>query len=844
MLAVVVIISLLASVAFAAETSLSSKNTFSLTESEKLWLRAHPIIHVRISPSYPPFEFYKDGRYQGLAVDYLDLVAKRLGISFEPVDASLSWSESLNRLRKKSGVDLILMITRTAERERDIEFSRTFISFPLVIFSRKDSPFISGIHDLRSGKTVVEKDYTYRGWLKRDVPEAELTEAGTSREALKAVSTGSADFWIANLAMGSYLIETEGLVNLKVAAPTPYDKDDLAMGVRKDWPELAHLINRALDSVTEEETRAIHNHWLSVRYEHGIQIKDVVFWILLVSLFVAAISFLFIVQLRRQVKSRTAHLEKEIVERVQAEEALERSRSQYQSLVDNIPIGVNLMDTDYRIVMSNEIIGRWFSKDRDLIIGQYCFHEFKKREEPCLQCPGIVSMKSGKLAIAETEGIRDDGSRFAVRLRTVPVGPAESPTGFIELVEDMTDIMQAQEERSRLEQQLIQSQKMEAIGTLAGGIAHDFNNILTPIVGYTQMAQRLAKEDVTLSAYLEHVVAAASRATELVRQILTFSRKDDQQKMALQISSIAQESLKLLRSSIPTTIEIREDITTQALIFANPTQIHQIIMNLCTNAYQAMELTGGILMVSLKETEILPGQITGDEVPPGRYVVLEVSDTGCGMDEETKTKIFEPYFTSKEKGKGTGLGLAVVHGIVKDLQGQIAVLSEPGRGTTFRIFLPLVKEGGTEALPQKQVKMTATERHERILFVDDEESISSMAKDYLMSYGYAVEVCSNGSDALLLFGQNPKAYDLLITDMSMPGMNGKDLSQRVLALRPDLPIILCTGYSSLVDREKAVQIGIRDYAEKPVDLSDLLGRITRVLSDSGHPRDPERGDFF
>lgn len=830
MLAVAVMVILFVPAVCAAETSVSPKSMFQLSDKENLWLRAHPVVKVRISPIYPPFEFYKNGRYQGFAVDYLDLVSQRLGIRFEPVDVEISWSEALNQLRNKEGIDLVLMITRTPEREQDFEFSRNYISFPLVIFSRKDGLFISGIQDLHSGKTVVEKGYVYSQWLKRDVPGLELVEAENSIKALKAVSSGSADYWVANLAMGSYFIETEGLVNMKVAAPTPYGQDDLAMAVRKDWPELASLISRALDSVTEDEALAIRNRWLSVRYDHGIRIRDVAAWILSVT----AIAVLFIVQLRRQVKSRTEHLEREIVERRQAEEALEVSRSRYQSLVDNLPIGVSLVDLDYRIVMTNETIGRWFSKDQELMVGQYCFHEFEKRGESCSCCPGTISLKTGALAIAETEGIRDDGSRFPVRIRTVPVGPRESPLGFIELVEDMSEIKKAEEEKAKFEQQLVQTQKMEAIGALAGGIAHDFNNILTPILGYSQMALMRAQDDAMLTEYLGHIIKAASRSAALVRQILTFSRKADQEKMPLQLSSVVKEVLKLLKASIPTTIEIRQDIATQALVLADPTQIHQLMMNLCTNAYHAMETTGGVLAVSLKEKKITQAQTLGGEIAPGRYVVLGISDTGSGMDDETKKRIFEPYFTTKEQGKGTGLGLAVVHGIVKDLQGQITIDSEPGRGTIFNVLLPAAEELATEELPDKEVKATPAARHWHILFVDDEEDIRNMTKEYLSSYGYAVEVCSNGRDALFAIEQEPHAYDLLITDMAMPGMSGKDLSRKVLALWPDLPIILCTGYSSLIDREESAKLGIREYVEKPVGMSELLSLINRILGNSGH----------
>ena len=399
---------------------------------------------------------------------------------------------------------------------------------------------------------------------------------------------------------------------------------------------------------------------------------------------------------------------------------------------------------------------------------------------------------------------------------------------------DITERKRAEEEKARLESQLIQAQKMESIGTLAGGIAHDFNNILFPIVGYTELARMQAKDDPKLSEYLNQVGEAASRATDLVRQILTFSRKAEQQKVPLQVSSVVKEALKLLRSSIPTSIEIRQEIATQALVLADPTQVHQIMMNLCTNSYQSMEKTGGVLAVSLKETEIPHEKDLGREIRPGRYVVLEVSDTGCGMDKEKQAKIFEPYFTTKETGKGTGLGLAVVHGIVKDHQGMINVYSEPGRGTTFRVYLPMTEDQMHVAHADKK-KAAPTKKHEHILFVDDEERICSMAREYLAKYGYTVDVCSNGRDALFAIEQDLQAYDLLITDMTMPGMNGKELVRKVLTQRPDLPVRLCTGYSSLIDREDAATIGISAYVEKPVVMNDLIGRIKEVLKKRNAP---------
>ncbi|NTV13034.1 MAG: PAS domain-containing protein [Desulfobulbaceae bacterium] len=519
----------------------------------------------------------------------------------------------------------------------------------------------------------------------------------------------------------------------------------------------------------------------------------------------------------------------DITDRKRAEEKLRESQEKYRYIVENAPMGI----------YSRELWGKYN------FVNPFLVRQFEcATEEEFLEKYGLISQRWAhpeKHADFAALLSRDHQvSAYEVECR-LSSGKTKwfSIYAFLDAYRsivngfslEITDRKRSEAEKSRLEGQLSQAQKMEAIGTLAGGIAHDFNNILSPIVGYTELAKDLAASDPKLSGYLNQVSEAALRATALVRQILTFSRKSEQQKMPLQIALVVKEALKLLRSSIPTSIEIRQEITSQALVLADPTQIHQILMNLCTNAYQAMEKSGGILAVSLQETEITPGKILGGEIAPGRYVVLAVSDSGCGMDKETQVKIFEPYFTTKAAGKGTGLGLAVVHGIVKDHQGAINVYSEPGRGTTFRVYLPMVA-GQMQAAPAKPQEAVATARHERILFVDDEEPICLMAKEYLGGYGYLVDIANNGRDALFTVEQDLQAYDLLITDMTMPGMNGKELTEKVLAMRPDLPVILCTGYSSLIDREEAARIGVKEYVEKPLLMNNLLSRIKAVLSRS------------
>ncbi len=384
-------------------------------------------------------------------------------------------------------------------------------------------------------------------------------------------------------------------------------------------------------------------------------------------------------------------------------------------------------------------------------------------------------------------------------------------------------------ERKKLEEELFRAQKMEALGTLAGGIAHDFNNILAAIVGYSELLKIHVKDDPKATRYLDGTLNAAFRAGDLVKQILTFSRGTEQKKMPLQLSPIVKETLKMLRSSIPATIEIKKNIQSQGIVLADPTQIHQILMNLCTNAYHAMRDTGGTLGVSLKDIVVPDKGIPGLEISQGEYILLEVSDTGHGMDEETKSKIFEPYFTTKEPGEGTGLGLAVVHGIVKSHNGIITLYSEPGQGATFHVYLPKVMTEEAIMVPEED-KEPLKGGDERVMLVDDEMNIVTFTKDSLEKFGYHVTPFTNAVQAFQDFERHPDQYDIVITDMTMPYMTGTELAKKLIEIRPDIPIILCTGYSELVHRDKAYAMGITEYLEKPVIMDNLLRTVRRVLS--------------
>lgn len=397
------------------------------------------------------------------------------------------------------------------------------------------------------------------------------------------------------------------------------------------------------------------------------------------------------------------------------------------------------------------------------------------------------------------------------------------------MIYDVSERIKVQKEKQALQKRLIQSQKMESIGTLAGGIAHDFNNILTPIFGYTEFAMDHINQPEKLKEDLDEIYQAAERSRNLIKQILTFSRQSSQEKQPLKLSIIVKEVVKLLRATIPTNIEIRLEITAQKIILSNPDNIHQIIMNLCTNAYQAMQIKGGILGVTLKDVELTEADLTPElQVPIGQYVRLEIGDTGPGMEKELLAKIFEPYFTTKGIDEGTGLGLAVVHGIVKDHDGFIQVYSESGKGTTFHVYLPVVDKK-PDACITKKGKASLAFGKERIMFVDDEEKILKMAREILSSYGYQVTAFSDAVQALRDFEKQPNQYDLVITDMTMPHMLGTEFFQKVMKIRPDIPVILCTGHSDQVNRDKALAMGIREYIKKPILMSNLLKIIRGVL---------------
>jgi signal transduction histidine kinase/ActR/RegA family two-component response regulator len=449
---------------------------------------------------------------------------------------------------------------------------------------------------------------------------------------------------------------------------------------------------------------------------------------------------------------------------------------------------------------------------------------------PCPVCRAQTEQRDAVLIMEPDHPDNPTGRPLEIIVKIVR-NDQDQPLSIFMSLRDLTNARKSSEEKYRLENQLRQAQKMETVGTLAGGIAHDFNNILSIILGYTDLAKEATPADSKIIKDLDQVLKAGHRARDLVKQILSFSRQSRVERVLLEPQPLVKEALKMLRSSLPTTITIEEKISPDCgAIDADPTQLHQILMNLCTNAFHAMEDKGGVLRVTLQIADSLPLELQAE--PGGQdktFIELAVSDSGHGIGPDIINKIFDPFFTTKKQGKGTGMGLAITYGIIKEYGGTITVDSQLGAGSTFHVYLPQSK-GAIVQTPAEEELYEKGE--ERILFVDDEEVLVNMGAQMLEGLGYHVTAKQSSHDALETFRKQPGKFDLVITDQTMPGMTGLEMARRMLRIRPDISIILCTGYSSLVNEEVAMARGIKGFVLKPVSKQSFAKLIRQALANN------------
>lgn len=536
-------------------------------------------------------------------------------------------------------------------------------------------------------------------------------------------------------------------------------------------------------------------------------------------------------QREEQLLQLNRSLHDEIAERKQLGDALAKSESRLRSLQDNIPVGLFRSTASGKLLHANPAYLKIFdldSPDTLQSVDAYSLYEdpverFRILEH--LNRAGTVNDWTVRMR-------RTDGSLFWALLHINKATNADSREMFLDgTIQDISRRVEVENEKRELEEQLRQSQKMETIGTLAGGIAHDFNNLLASIMGFSELALEDSQAGSVQQENLKCTLVAAQRAADLVGQILTFARQTDTEKTPIQVKHVLTEAIKLLRSTLPSTIKINEQIASKSAVLAAPTQLHQVIVNLCSNASHAMQESGGVLTIGLTDVELSATHVDPNRlVKAGPNIKLTIADTGHGIAPEIKDRIFDPYYTTKKPGEGTGIGLSVVQGIVRSHGGFITIDSEPGKGTTFQVFLPVIDR---KDIPQVMSSNRITGGSERILLVDDEHLVVQMGKQMLERMGYVVTSCVHSLEALELFEKASDQFDLVLTDMTMPDLTGDRLAKRISEIRPDIPIILCTGYSNRLDHQNIANAGVRAILYKPLVKTELANAIRNALDSKG-----------
>ncbi|MBU1456008.1 MAG: transporter substrate-binding domain-containing protein [Proteobacteria bacterium] len=777
---------------------------------------AYPNRSIRVSvfPLAPLNFVNESGQADGLYPDLIRQIAKENSLQLEFVAGT--WAESMDRLLT-GDIDLLTTVAHSPEREKLLTYSEEpVLDIWGQIFLRPGSD-VNNILELEGKKiAVMEKDINGLNFIKTSRQfgvSCEIIKFPTHAAVFESVKKGEV---VAGVAPQHYGLRHAGDFGL-IGSSIQFAPFSIYFATRKgEHLDLLKQIDSQLARWKLEENSYYNRritHWMGARnYEKSI----VPLWLLwtLVAVVVVSLVLFFnnrILSVRFRQQTRE----------------LDLSERQYRSLVESANTVILRWDSTGMIVFLNRFGLELFGYTPEEIIGRHVMDTIVPETEGSGRDLSFmindILEHPENYELNENENMCRDGRRVYIQWSNRAI--TDGSGRFKEMLSVGTDITQ----RRELERELFQAQKMEAIGTLAGGIAHDFNNILSVIIGNIELALLQKKSPEKFQSFLETAKKASQRASDLVNQILTFSRRPDVPKQPLHVSSIVKEALKMLRSTLPTTISIEQNIQTEGMVFSNPTQIHQVVMNLCTNAYHAMGEMGGKLTVNLSELCVTANTFVGLELEQGEYILLEVRDTGLGIDSECIKKIFEPYFTTKEKGKGTGLGLAVVHGIVKELKGDVRVSCEAGQGAVFQVYLPKCREDIPFSVPElleKDVSLCGTET---IMVVDDERDVRHYLEEVLRMHGYTVSCFANGRSAQEAFDRNPDLYQALVTDMTMPGITGEELSKNILRNHPGFPIILCTGYSQAMNREKADEIGVAAFLQKPVILKDLLKKVRQLL---------------
>lgn len=782
-----------------------------LNDSERVWLAAHPVIRVACDPDWAPVEWRDStGAWRGISMDYLDRLHRLLGVRFE-IDPAASWQEVQQHARD-GRIDLFACYTETDDRRQRWSFSPPYTSFPISIFARSEVGFVHGLDDLNGSRVAVVDFYAEEELLRRNHPGIELVVVHSTSEGLARLKRGEVKAYVGCLLTTAYQLQNDGDLSIQVVGETPYAYRQ-SLGVRRDWPELQTILGKAMQAIPPEERESMWRRWVSLSYRRSPDFT--LLWKVGLPLLVLLVAFWYWNRrLRAEVRSRTraenelnAHrgrLEDVVRARTaDLEAALGRLR-RLAAAIEQTTEAVVLATAGGRIEFVNSAYTRITGVAAESLIG----HGLDQIGIPWTDPAVLVGQWRGRVS-----GIRVDGSGYELEAAVSAVRDQQGQ--LVDLLIGLRDITVARQ----VEERLARSQKLEAVGTLAGGIAHDFNNILSAILGSTELAQRPNLPEDRRRVHFTRVVAACERARVLVRQILTFARAAPGERRQVDLAPIIIEALDLLRSSLPATIEIRQRLAAGAVVLGDATRVHQIIMNLGTNAGLAMP-DGGLLDVELAVITVDAEFSAAHEgLRPGPAARITVRDTGVGMSRDVQARVFEPFFTTRPQGQGTGLGLSVVHGIIRDVGGAITLHSEPGQGTTFTIVLPLAETVVEESRPDSHPQLGAGQR---ILIVDDEPTICEIVGEMLRELNYRVVTAGDGREALDLVRADPQGFAVLITDLTMPRMTGVALINAVRELAPQMQVILCSGQG-----EMASDVRPRDvrFLTKPVTTAEMAAAV-------------------
>ena len=758
-------------------------------------------VSVGTDQNYPPFEFVDDqGRPAGFNIDLLRALAEVMGLELDIRPGP--WN-SVRKAIEDGRLDMVSGMYYSPERDKLVDFSVPFIIVYESMFVREHSA-LSSLTDLKNREIIVQSGDIMHDYALANKLAGRIVTVNNTIDGLRLLASGKHDGALLPKLQGQYLLKKYHITHLRAAGPAILAQE-YCFAVRNGNKNLAAILDQGLSILkTSGRYKEIRRKWFGVlergNFEALYKIVVVIFSSLLLLL---AVSWLWNWSLRRHVRRKTRELADELAAHERTLCTLKDREAHLRALVESSSDAILVLDKQLCMTDCNPAFINLLGYGRKEITG-HSFALILPEDE------NIGLLERTAFSDIAQMGFRRDERQYknkkgglvpmeiTVSEKILPDGRLE---GYVAIMRDISKRRHAEEEKLRLEGQLGQVHKMEAIGTLAAGIAHDFNNILSSIIGYTVLSRRTLPADSQARQDLDEVLEAANRAKGLVRQILTYSRQAEQERRPEKLTALIEDSLRLIRASLPATIEIIKDFQVKDdLVLADTTQINQVLINLVTNAAQAMNSGHGRLQIGLHDIELTESEAAA--VPtavPGHHLELTVTDNGHGMDKAVLNRIFDPFFTTKRRGEGTGMGLSVVHGIVKDHGGFIQVDSQLGTGTSFRVILPRF-DGVCDSTPPPGAIIGG---NERILLIDDEERVANAWRRILMSLGYDVTAATHPAEGLRMFRASPEDFDLVLTDLDMPQMNGLELTGKLKQSRPDIPVVLYTGFSAKSERSRS-----------------------------------------